>query len=252
MSFFVRKLLAELLMPLPVLLFVGAAGWVLWVRGKRERLGRGLVAASLLGLALLSIEPVSGGLIRWVEGPPSAFPGDSVGFVVVLGHGHDSNPALPVSARPEPEAVYRIAEGVRIAHEQPWATLILSGYEGRDARAHADVAADLARALRIEQHRIVTSGEATTTAEEARILESLLTGQRFALVTSAWHMPRAAALFRARGLTPVEAPTGQLARVPGGAYAILGLVPNPDGLTRVRAAWSETLSRTWARLSGDL
>jgi uncharacterized SAM-binding protein YcdF (DUF218 family) len=87
------------------------------------------------------------------------------------------------------------------------------------------------------------------TRQEAELLAPLLRGQRVALVTSASHMPRALALFRAQGLDPIPAPTGHLAKEPQG-FDVLDLIPDADGLAKTRFAWHEVLGRMWAGLTG--
>ena len=67
---------------------------------------------------------------------------------------------------------------------------------------------------------------------------------------SASHMPRAVSLFRARGLDPIPAPTGHLAKTSQG-FSALGLVPNEGSLGRTRTAWYEFLGKIWAKLRGD-
>jgi len=250
LGFFIRKTLIAVLMPLPAALIVASVGcFILW-RGKRKRLGRLLVATALVGLTLLSIEPVSKALARPLEGAAPAFPGDSVEFVVVLGHGHDSDPSLPVSARLSAQALYRLTEGVRIANAQPWTRLVLSGYGGSDPVPNAVVYADMAAALGVGRDRMVIEARPSSTSEEARDLEPLLRGRSFALVTSAAHMPRALGIFRAQGLTPTPAPTGHLAKRRQG-FDVLRLLPREENLLRSQVAWYEILGRVWARLRGE-
>jgi uncharacterized SAM-binding protein YcdF (DUF218 family) len=251
MGLILRKTLTAFLMPLPTALLVGAAGWVIWRRGNREKLGRRMVAASLIGLTVLSIHPVALRLVGAVEGDLPPFPGDSVGFVVVLGHGHTSDPGIPVTAQLSPQALYRIVEGTRIAISQPWSRLVLSGYGGVDPRANAEVYSELATSLGIAPERMIVERRPTSTAHEAELLEPILAGHTFALVTSAAHMPRAVSLFEARGLHPIPAPTGHLAKAPQG-FDPLGLVPGEPNLQRTRTAWYEFLGKIWARLRGNV
>lgn len=249
MGFFLKKVAGALLMPLPALLLLGIAGWVLWTRGRWRRTGQGMVAASLLLLLLLALTPVSNALLRPLERGAPAFPGDSVDFVVVLGGGHVSDTTLPLSARPSAASLVRLVEGVVIATSQPWSRLVLSGWGGADPRSSADVYREVAAALGFPEGRMVLEPRPRDTRQEAELLAPLLRGHRFALVTSASHMPRALALFRAQGLEPIPAPTGHLAKEPQ-AFDALDLVPGEDDLGRTRVAFHELLGRIWARLTG--
>jgi uncharacterized SAM-binding protein YcdF (DUF218 family) len=249
MGFLIRKLLTALVMPLPALLFVGLVGSVLWARGKRPRLGQLMVALSLLALGALSTDPVSYRLARALEQQYPAFPGDSVAYVVVLGSGHDSDPLFPQSARLTEQGMYRVAEGVSIAVAQPWTQLIMSGYGGTDPVPNAQVAAETAVALGFPEARIITEPRPNSTAQEAEYLEPMLQGHAFALVTSATHIPRAVALFRARGLSPIPAPTGHLGKRSSGAGPTR-FVPSAGDLSRTSAVWYEFLGRVWSKVRG--
>lgn len=249
MGFLLKKLAGALLMPLPALLLLGIGGWILWARGRWKRTGQGMVAVSLLLLSVLSLMPVADAFVRPLERSFPAFPGDSVDFVVVLGSGHTSDPSLPLSARLSGAALVRLVEGVTIATAQPWSRLVLSGWGGADPKANADVYGEVGAALGFPEARMVLEPRPRDTRQEAELLAPLLRGHRFALVTAATHMPRAVALFRAQGLDPVPAPTGQLAKEPQG-FDVLFLVPDENDLARTRLAAHEMLGRIWARLTG--
>lgn len=251
MGFILKKVLGALLMPLPALLLLGMAGWVLWARGRRRRTGMGMVAASLLLLSLMALPPLADAVVRPLERSAPAFPGDSVDFVVVLASGHVSDSTLPVSARLSATALVRLVEGVGIATAQPWSRLVLSGWGGADPRPNAEMYRETAAALGFPEARMILEPRPKDTRQEAELLAPLLSGRRFALVTSANHMPRALALFRAQGLVPVPAPTGHLSKEQPD-FDPLDLVPDEDALARTRAAWHETLGRVWARLTGGL
>lgn len=251
MGFILKKIAGALLMPLPALLLVGMVGWVLWVRGRWKRTGQGLVAASLLLMSLMALTPLSDALVRPLERSAPAFPGDSVDFVVVLASGHVSDSTLPLSARLSSAALVRLVEGVSIATAQPWSRLVLSGWGGADPKPNAEVYGEMAVALGFSEARMIRDPRPKDTRQEAELLAPLLRGHRFALVTSASHMPRALALFRAQGLEPVPAPTGHLSKT-SPALDLLDFVPDEDALAQARFAWHETLGRIWARLTGGL
>ncbi|NJD20844.1 MAG: envelope biogenesis factor ElyC [Gemmatimonadetes bacterium] len=248
MGFILKKIAGALLMPLPALLILGIAGWILWARGRWKRTGQGMVAASLLLLSLVALTPVADALIRPLERAAPAFPGDSVGFVVVLASGHTSDPALPPRARLSSAALVRLVEGVSIATSQPWSRLVLSGWGGADPKPNAEVYRETAAALGFPEARMVLEPRPRDTRQEAELLAPLLRGHPFALVTSASHMPRALALFRAQGLDPVPAPTGHLSKEQR-AFDMLELVPDENALALARLAWHEILGRLWARLT---
>jgi uncharacterized SAM-binding protein YcdF (DUF218 family) len=249
-TFVLKKAVGALLMPLPVIVLLGAVGWVTWARGRHRRLGRLLSAVALVLLWGLSCDPVAQRLVKPSERAYSAFPGDSVGLVVVLGSGHVSDPALPVSARLNGEGLYRLVEGLRIARAEPWTTVVFSGYGGADPRPNALVYRDLALALGLDSARIRVEPRPRDTRQEAELLAPLLRGHAFALVTSAAHMPRAMTLFRAQGLAPVPAPTGHLVKEGGGGFDWGSLLPDPGALEIARTAWYEWLGRAWTRLTG--
>ncbi len=250
MGFFLKKVISELLMPLPVCLFLGVVGWILWKRGRSPRVGQGMAGASLALLYALSVAPVSEPLVRRLESAAPAFPGDSVEFVVVLASGHVSDPDLPRSAWLSGVALPRLIEGMTIATAQPWSRLVLSGWGGTDPKPGAEAYRDVAGALGFPDERMLLDPRPRDTGEEAEFLAPVLRGRRFALVTSATHMSRALALFRAQGLDPVPAPTGHLAASPP-AFEILFLIPDESSLVRSRLAWHEFLGSAWARIRGD-
>jgi uncharacterized SAM-binding protein YcdF (DUF218 family) len=245
----VKKVLGALLMPLPVSLALATVGWILWAKGKHRRAGQLLAGAALVLLCGLSFAPVSAWLARPLEHEYAPFSGDSVDYVVVLGSGHDSDPTLPVSSRLSSAGLYRLVEGVRIAVAEPWAGVIFSGYGGPDPRPNALVYRDVALSLGLDSTRIRVEPSPHDTHEEAMLMAPTLRGHRFALVTSAMHMPRAMALFRAEGLDPVAAPTGFLTATPQ-PFGWTNAFPDEGALLVSRTAWYERLGRMWMRLRG--
>ncbi len=251
MGFFLKKFIGAVVMPLPVIFLMAGAGAALRYRGVRPRLARGLLIGAALLLWAASCEPLTEAGIRRLERGYPVFPQDSVAAVVVLGSGHVSDPEVPPGARLSGPALYRLAEGLRIANEQPWAQVILSGYGGGDPISHAEAYQDVAVGLGLDPTRIVLEPRGVDTAAEARLIAPLVEGRPFALVTSASHMRRAMALFRAQGLTPVAAPTGHLApRRVGFDYR--QLLPSEGALIRSRQLWYEILGAVWVRLRGQV
>jgi uncharacterized SAM-binding protein YcdF (DUF218 family) len=68
--------------------------------------------------------------------------------------------------------------------------------------------ARIATGLGVNPDDIVQENTSRDTKDEARIVRSMIHETPFVLVTSAYHMPRSMALFKAQGMHPIPAPTG--------------------------------------------
>ena len=251
MAFILKKVMGILLMPLPVIVFLAVAGTVLLWRGRWPRVARALVTGSTVLLLVLSFRPLANVLVRGQEWRYSAFPGDSVAYVVVLGSGHRSDPRLPTSARLGGQSLFRLVEGMRIARAQPWTKLVLSGWGGEDPVSNAEVSRGLALELGVDPERILIEPRPRDTREEAEYIQPLVGDRPVALVTSAVHMHRAVAHFRARGVRVLPAPTAHITARPQ-APNLLSLAPSPSALVIAHRAWHEALGSVWARLGGQV
>jgi uncharacterized SAM-binding protein YcdF (DUF218 family) len=74
------------------------------------------------------------------------------------------------------------------------------------------VLAGAARSLGIDPARVTVIDSALDTEDESRAVARIVGRSRVALVTSAWHMPRAAALFRGAGVDFVACPADFVGR----------------------------------------
>ena len=95
---------------------------------------------------------------------------------------------------------------------------------------------------------IVLQTHSHDTEEEVVLLAPLVRDQRFAVVTSAAHMPRTMQLFHAAGLYPQPAPTHFLDREnPHPNWRDFGL-PDADSLARAEFAVHEYLGLAWLQV----
>lgn len=224
MMFGLKKLIGFWTMPLSVCLALLAAGLVLILWTRRHRLGRGLLAAGTLLLVLFSNKFVSTLLVRPLEAryPPvpelmagRPLPGDLAGcrFVVVLGSGNGNAPGLSANNQMSVSALSRITEAVRLLRQLPDARLIVSGpTDSPDRPTHAEMLVRVAEALGIDRARCLLIEDGRDTEEESLAVKRMVGTAPFALVTSAWHMPRSMALFRHAGLAPLPCPADYTAR----------------------------------------
>jgi len=210
-------------MPVPLALILLTLSFGIWWMGWR-RLARVLAVCAVALPVLAGWQPVSEGLLAALENHhvPTVQPASEVDVnaIVVLGAGWVPRADRPVMTQLTTVSALRLAEGVRLADAHPQARLIVTGGTSRtDLLPVADGYALAAGEFGIAPERITTLSEPLNTAQEARaVRDQLAPSQRFLLVTSASHMPRAVANFRAVGLDPLPAPTeylsgrGRLAR----------------------------------------
>lgn len=127
-------------------------------------------------------------------------------YVVVLGGMFTPTPDRPITSQINPPMLIRLIEGIRVYRALPRARLLLSG-GGKALVTEANAMAELAQALGVPVQDIVLERESTSTYDEAMIIQRMIGNTPCILTTSARHMPRAMALFRRAGLSPIPAPT---------------------------------------------
>lgn len=196
--------------------------------------------------------------------PPHPWPAElrEAGFVAVLGGGHGDATSLPAGQRLSASARARLIEGIRIARGLPDAWLVVSGAAGgraaRDAGAneppetHARVLADAAVELGFPRERIVEIDTARDTDDEITALRRLAGEERVALVTSAWHLPRAMQLARREQLSVFPCPADFLGGRGGELPPLAWITWDSDSLSNTTRAWREYLGQTWAALVAKL
>ena len=263
MLFWLKKAVAYWLMPLPFCLLVMIAGLLLLRSDRWRRTGRGLLVTGVLLLLVLSNKQVGRALLHPLERQFPAQPELAAGAplpaalsacraIVVLGGGHSDQAGLSANNQLSSAALSRLAEGVRLARLLPGATLIVSGPAAGSGATHASVLAAAAITLGVDPQRIVQIDTARDTDDEAQeVRRRLGPGVPFALVTSAWHMPRAVALMRRAGLAPLPCPADFLTHANGELRAGDWLC-DLSGLEQSTWAIYERLGLTWAKLQGKI
>jgi uncharacterized SAM-binding protein YcdF (DUF218 family) len=250
--FLLRKIVSRFLFPVPLSLeFLLVGLFLLWLT-RRQRTGKVLVTCGVMLLVGLSNIFTANALLRPLEHryPPLVVAHMEAGtpavtFIGVLGGWADHDPDVPVTSHLSPGQMVRLIEGVRLHREIPGSKLILSG-DNDSALSMAE----MAKTLGVSAEDILPLTEPRDTEEESRRMASIVGSQRFILVTSASHMPRAMGLFRKRGLKPIAAPTDYLAA----RHALESDDFFPDGykLFKAQTAFYEYLGLAWATLLGKL
>ncbi|BAU92774.1 hypothetical protein MPPM_4169 [Methylorubrum populi] len=175
----------------------------------RRRIGTGLAWAGVLAM-LSGLTPLANWALLPLEQRFPARAGDTrpVDGIIVLSGGIDLTTSRTRGRLELNDAGERITALIALAHRYPQARLVYTGGDpsppGRRARApEAVLAAAYLEGIGIAPARITVEARSRTTAENASEVRRLLEphpGERWLLVTSAWHMPRAMGAFRRVGL----------------------------------------------------
>ena len=211
MFFVLSKVLGFFALPSNFAIVLGLAG-ALVLPTRFARAGRLLMLAGVLALALLGLSPLGNALIIPLEDrfPPWDDTRGAPDGIVVLGGAITPDVSAVRSQVALNEAAERITETVALARRYPQARIIYSGGTGaliyREGN-EAVSAVKLFESLGIPPERVTAEEQSRNTIENAvfsHLLADPKPGERWLLVTSASHMPRAIGAFRAAGF-PVEA-----------------------------------------------
>lgn len=170
-------------------------------------------------------------------------------WVVVLGGGHSESRSLAPIHQLSESSLVRLAEGIRLQRLLPESKLVLSGGGDGTGTTEAETLAAAGASLGAPPDRMVLESQSRDTIDEVRVLHAMLGEDRFALVTSANHLPRAMAMFKKAGMNPVPAPTDYLAI--GGDSDLLGWFPHAQAGLMIERALHEYLGLFWARMRGQ-
>jgi uncharacterized SAM-binding protein YcdF (DUF218 family) len=213
--FFFSKTLGILLLPTNFLIVIGLCGALL-LATRWAKLGRRLMVVAVVLLAISGFSPVG----KWVLYPlEQRFPpwdaarGAPDGIVVL---GGSINPELSAAhgVAVSTAAADRLIAGAALARQYPKARIIFTGGSSNlisnDAR-EADYVTAVFESLGISKDRLEIDRRARNTAENAEFSKALAqpkSGERWLLVTSAYHMPRSVGLFRKAGFAVEPYPVG--------------------------------------------
>ncbi|HLO68641.1 MAG TPA: YdcF family protein [Holophaga sp.] len=246
----IQKLLGFLVMPAG-LVWLALLGLALWLGRRRQWLPFAFALAIWAAYGVAGNPYVGGALMASLERrvPPLPDPAPPFDALFVLGGGTEVDPAGGPQLGGSGD---RVAQAARLWHGGRVRTLVASGWfrdtvagardGGQDTRA-------LWRSLGVPDAAIVVVGEPCwITRDEIGAYARLKAARgwkRTALMSSAWHLPRAMALAEKAGLdvTPVGADWRGRDR----AFRLDGLVPQESGFMLTQRACWEWLGRAVGR-----
>jgi uncharacterized SAM-binding protein YcdF (DUF218 family) len=249
MFFVVSKIFGFFTTPSNLVMSIGILGLLL-LATRFARAGRRLAFASLIVLAILGLSPLGNVLIIPLE---DRFPawnaadGAPTGIVVLGGalSPHVSAARNEVALN---EAAERLTVAAELALRYPHARIVFSGGSGAlifGEGAEAEFAVRVFESFGIPRARVMLEDRSRNTLENAILSKDLARpepGERWLLVTSAYHMPRAIGIFRKAGFAVEPYPVDW--RTSGSEDALRPFPTVGDGLRR-----TDTAVREWIGLA---
>jgi uncharacterized SAM-binding protein YcdF (DUF218 family) len=247
--FLLSKTLGVLLLPTNFLILAGLVGLAL-LATRFFSLGRKLLTASLVLLALCGFSPLGIWLYYPLEQrfPPWDATGGTPDGIVVLGGAIDADLSAGRGTAVFDSFAGRLIAAAALARRYPKARLLYTGGSASpgadDAPKEADFAPAVFESLGISRDRIMVERRSRNTFENAefsKVLAAPKQGERWLLVTSAFHMPRSVGIFRKVGFAVEPCPVDW--RLAGASDLLRFTVIAVDGLE-----FTDLATREWIGL----
>ena len=208
--FLFKKISSALILPPTSLDLLAFAG--LWLSKKHPKAGRTLAALSLTILLILSLPVTGNALLQSLETAPPISDAQlkDIQAIVILGGGKNNQaPEFGNEDTVNRWTLQRLRYGAYL-QQQTGKPILVTGGGLFGERSEADA---MAETLECDFHakNIWTEDQSKDTAENAAFSAVILKQhgiERIAVISQAWHLPRAIKLFEQQSLTVYPAPTG--------------------------------------------
>ena len=256
MFFALSKTLGVMALPTNFLIGLGMSG-VLLCATRWARLGRRLLILVIALLAICGFSPLGNLLLYPLESrfPPWSAANGAPDGIIVLGGPIDADLSVAHEVPVIRSAPDRIIAGAALARQYPNARLVFTGGSpnliANDAR-EADYAGAVFESIGIPKSRLIMERRSRNTYENAQFTRDIVKpkpGERWLLVTSAFHMPRSIGLFRKAGFTVEAYPVDWRVGRDWSDVLAFGTVAN-DGLARTDLGLREWMGLAAYRLTG--
>jgi uncharacterized SAM-binding protein YcdF (DUF218 family) len=223
---------------------------------RSPRAGRRTLIVGVSLLLLFGYSPAGNVLLLSLSErfPAWQFDGHDPDGIIVLGGAIDSEVSAARHSLETDSSAERIIAMLELARRFPNARVVYSGGSGNlinNSVPEAPIAGQLLEHFGIARERVVLEDQSRTTYENADLVRQLLSpkpGQRWLLVTSAFHMPRSIGAFRAAGFKVEAYPVDWRTR--GWVDAAMPFDKLSAGLARTDLAVHEWTGLIAYRLTG--
>lgn len=210
MLFLLKKIVSALILPPTSLILLAFVG--LWLMRRDPKTGRVLTLLSLITLLILSLPVTGNALLQSLETVPPISEAQlkDIQAIVILGGGKNNEaPEFGNQDTVNRWTLQRLRYGAYL-QLQTGKPILVTGGAPLGGRPEADT---MSETLQRDFHAkdVWAEDQSKDTSENATFSASFLKEhgiQRVAIISQAWHLPRAVQLFEQQGLTVYQAPTG--------------------------------------------
>ncbi|MDA9443516.1 membrane protein [Bradyrhizobium sp. CCBAU 51745] len=243
------------MLPLNLLVELGIIAVVLMAT-RFARFGRKLAVSTLVLLALAAFSPLGNLLLYPLESrfPPWDPSRGAPDGIIVLGGSVDTDLSAAHRTPVVAHAADRLLAPAELARRYPKARIVFTGGSANlvstDAR-EADYSVPILEGIGIPKERLVVERNSRNTYENAIFTKRLVQpkpGERWLLVTSAFHMPRSMGIFRKAGFDVEAYPVDWRMGGPDDLFSFTNI--SADGLGRTDVAVREWIGLLAYRLMG--
>lgn len=241
--FLLQKFISNILISPGVFIIILIMIFMMGFRKKSRVKAKLLLLMTIIGLYLLSIEPIKDMIVQPLEKkylPITKTQLDKVDCYVILGGGmYDNSPKSLslITGSPSKAALFRIIEGVRLYKVSPKKIIITGGIVYNGKKSEGSVYKELMVDLGVPHSDIIIEGKSRTTEENAILTKEVMIKNGYkkaALITSATHMKRSKYIFEKYGSDVIPAPTGYISRYKD-SYGMESYFPNADNFVDIRS-----------------
>jgi uncharacterized SAM-binding protein YcdF (DUF218 family) len=201
--YYVSKIAWFFATPSNLLISLILLGLILALFKRYQRFGIGLSLIFTLSTIALGLLPIASYILLPLEErfPPFRDDGKPVHGIILLGGSVEAADSVSRGMIVSNESAERVLDTIQLAHRYPGARVLISGGGGTvfgDGTAEAPIIAAYFKSIGIDPARILIEDRSRTTSENAVFSREVAKPQereRWLLVTSAWHMPRAVGAF---------------------------------------------------------
>lgn len=251
--FYFSKIFWALVQPLTLCAMAILLGLTAW----RAAWGRVILRLGAGAFVVFGFFPIGPNLLYYLENTyqlPHMLP-EKIDGIIVLGGVVESAQSVRFSQPQVNERAERLFEMIKLGHIYPQAKMVFSGGDGQmkqSGTGEGRIVRALLKDSGFNSERVIFEDQSKNTYENYLFSEKLVKprkGEHWILVTSAFHLPRAVAIFESHGWSVIPYPAGYLS---DGEYHFWPSFDVLDNFYQLHVATKEIVGIIGYSLSGKI